>query len=68
MDNRGLVRAAPEGALTPDGVRVFAGQPQLVPGTRPTAQVSCLMPGIRACGTAMPRPMPVLSVASRARI
>ncbi|WP_338550689.1 hypothetical protein [Roseovarius phycicola] len=35
LDGRGNVRATPGGAITPNGVRVFAGQPRLVPGTRP---------------------------------
>lgn len=35
MDPRGLVQPTPEGALTPDGVRVYAGQPAPVPPDRP---------------------------------
>jgi hypothetical protein len=31
LDSRGFVRATPEGALTTDGVRVFAGRPPVVP-------------------------------------
>ncbi len=31
LDERGFVVATPEGALTPDGVRVFAGPPATVP-------------------------------------
>jgi len=31
LDSRGFVLATPEGALTPDAVRVFAGRPALVP-------------------------------------
>ncbi|MFD0857653.1 hypothetical protein [Roseovarius aquimarinus] len=31
FDARGLVRATPEGALTPEGVRVIAGRPPLMP-------------------------------------
>ena len=34
-DDRGLVVATAEGALTPDGVRVFTGRPALVPPARP---------------------------------
>ncbi len=46
FDERGLVRATPEGALSPDGVRVFAGTPPVVPRPRP--------------GTALPeQPQPV---------
>ncbi|WP_135501609.1 hypothetical protein [Roseovarius aestuariivivens] len=35
FDQRGLVRATPEGALTPDGVRVYAGQPPVAMPPRP---------------------------------
>jgi hypothetical protein len=45
VDERGLVVATPEGALTPEGVRVFAGRPGLTPPAlpdRPTAIASAL--------------------------
>ncbi|WP_424943303.1 hypothetical protein [Aliiroseovarius crassostreae] len=35
LDERGLVRATPEGSLTPKGVTVYAGRPALVPTPRP---------------------------------
>ncbi|MEM6482645.1 MAG: hypothetical protein AAF681_12410, partial [Pseudomonadota bacterium] len=35
LDERGLVRAAPEGALSPDGILVFSGRPALLPPQRP---------------------------------
>ena len=35
LDERGLVRATPEGSLTPEGVLVIAGRPSLVPAERP---------------------------------
>ncbi|MBL3552497.1 hypothetical protein [Rhodovulum sulfidophilum] len=35
LDERGLVEATPEGALTPDGVTVFRGAPAVVPSARP---------------------------------
>jgi hypothetical protein len=35
LDDRGLVIATPEGAVNPDGVRVFAGLPPVVPPVRP---------------------------------
>ncbi|MCK0138614.1 hypothetical protein [Aliiroseovarius sp. F47248L] len=35
LDSDGLVIATPEGALSPDGVMVFAGKPALVPAPRP---------------------------------
>lgn len=34
MDARGLVRATPEGAMSPDGIRVFTGLPPAVPPLR----------------------------------
>jgi len=41
LDERGLVRATAKGALTPDGIRVFAGKPATVPSLRPgTTSVS----------------------------
>ena len=39
MDERGLVLATPQGSLTPDGVRVFAGAPAILPVRRPAAFV-----------------------------
>lgn len=39
FDERGVVRATPEGALTPNGLPVFAGQPALTPPERPEAQL-----------------------------
>jgi hypothetical protein len=35
MDERGLVIATPEGALSPEGFQVYAGRPAAVPGTIP---------------------------------
>lgn len=35
LDDRGLVRATPDGALTPQGVLVFEGTPSFVPPPRP---------------------------------
>lgn len=35
LDERGLVRATPQGSLTPEGVLVIAGRPSLVPAQRP---------------------------------
>lgn len=35
LDERGLVRATPEGALTPDGILVFSGSPEVTTGRRP---------------------------------
>ncbi len=36
LDDRGLVRATPDGALSPDGVVVFAGKPPQTPAPRPS--------------------------------
>ncbi|MGR3505213.1 MAG: hypothetical protein ACU0B7_05020 [Paracoccaceae bacterium] len=36
MDARGLVRATPQGAQTPDGIMVFAGRPPVTPEGMPT--------------------------------
>lgn len=36
MDERGLVRATPQGARTPDGALVFAGRPAVTPEGMPT--------------------------------
>lgn len=38
LDSNGLVIATPEGALSPDGVMVFAGKPALVPAPRPGSE------------------------------
>lgn len=35
LDERGLVKATPEGAESPDGIRVFAGRPNPLPPARP---------------------------------
>ncbi len=36
LDDRGFVEAAPDGAVTPDGVVVYAGTPPVVPPLRPS--------------------------------
>jgi hypothetical protein len=36
LDNRGLVVATPEGAISPDGVIVFLGRPPITPPATPT--------------------------------
>ena len=50
LDDRGLVIAAPEGTINPDGVRVFAGLPPVVPPTRPTPDA--VLPEAPADGSA----------------
>ncbi|MFD2738453.1 hypothetical protein ACFSUD_02620 [Sulfitobacter aestuarii] len=37
-DDRGLVVASAEGALNPDGVKIYLGRPAAVPPARPTAE------------------------------
>ncbi|WP_425073065.1 hypothetical protein [Sagittula sp. S175] len=46
IDPRGVVRATPEGALTPDGLRVYAGLPPVIPPLRnaPAAQPAVATP------------------------
>jgi type IV pilus biogenesis protein PilP len=47
LDERGLVRATPEGALTPDGILVFSGSPEVTTGRRPgTAQPEAADEGV----------------------
>ena len=47
LDDRGLVRATPDGALSPDGVIVFAGRPPVAPVRRDNSLVpSGLAPAI----------------------
>ncbi|PRY91180.1 hypothetical protein CLV74_104198 [Donghicola tyrosinivorans] len=38
LDDNGLVKATPEGTLAPDGYRVFAGRPSVVPPERPALE------------------------------
>lgn len=40
LDSRGLVRATPDGTLTPGGVLVYAGRPDPAPMPRPGSQVA----------------------------
>ncbi|WP_421703625.1 hypothetical protein [Aliiroseovarius sp.] len=39
FDERGLVRATPDGALSPDGILVFSGTPEVTTGRRPGTAV-----------------------------
>jgi Tfp pilus assembly protein PilP len=43
-DERGLVRATPAGALTPEGITVYAGRPASVPAQLPTRRGDGLSP------------------------
>lgn len=59
LDDRGLVVATPDGALTPDGVTVTAGAPPLRPPLRPTTAVLAPDPGVAlALAGKTPRPRP----------
>ena len=63
FDERDLVRATPEGALTPDGLRIFTGRPPVIPPLRDEAALApdpeLDAPGaIRTRLNAMPRVRP----------
>lgn len=45
IDERGVVRATPEGALTPDGLRVYTGPPPVVPPLRNPPVELAALPG-----------------------
>ncbi|MEQ5868411.1 hypothetical protein J4E08_00710 [Sagittula sp. NFXS13] len=45
IDERGVVRATPEGALTPDGLRVYTGPPPVVPPLRNAVATPAALPG-----------------------
>lgn len=45
LDQRGLVIATPEGAVNPDGVRIFAGLPPVVPPARPAPEAAVVEDG-----------------------
>lgn len=44
LDERGLVRATPEGALSPDGIRIYTGRPPQVPPLRNPADAPDALP------------------------
>ena len=57
FDERGFVRATPEGALTPDGVLVVLGSPPVVPPTRPESTLqSAMQNGLRLTTLALEVP------------
>lgn len=62
MDDRGLVRATPGGALTPQGIVVQAGPPPVVPPARPVQEVrpaTTLDPAVvESLSQVRPRPRP----------
>ncbi|WP_299934836.1 hypothetical protein [uncultured Pelagimonas sp.] len=71
MDARGLVRATPEGSISPDGVRVFAGLPPVTPPLRQTVAApapATETPKVNeALGKRRPRLRPDTLVESRER-
>jgi hypothetical protein len=40
LDDRGLVKATPEGALSPEGIRVYLGRPAALPAAYPIRQAA----------------------------
>jgi hypothetical protein len=62
LDSRGLVIATKEGALTPEGVRVYAGQPSIRPPARPGTPAQSATTGTTVdperLQKARPRPRP----------
>ena len=58
LDERGLVRAVPEGAETPDRIIVYAGKPPLVPAPRPQTALPQITPAEPTNPLAKLRPRP----------
>ena len=65
FDDRGLVVATPEGALTPSGVTVFAGRPDTVPAPR-EGTILPAAPEAAPDAAEEPAPAPTAEVAPRA--
>ena len=71
LDERGLVIATPEGALTPDGILVILGRPARVPPTRPTTAIvapDAEMALALAGKTPRPRPADLIERNERAQL
>jgi len=60
LDDQGLVRPTPEGALSPEGHRVFAGNPPRVPPNRPDPQTrpAVVDPELQRLAAARPQARP----------
>ncbi len=65
LDDRGLVKATPEGAVNPDGIRIYLGAPPLVPAARPgsaaaeaAAEAAAQAAPVPAVPKVRPRPRP----------
>ena len=54
FDERGLVRATPQGAINPDGILIYLGKPPVTPKPRPGSVVPDL--AAPAPGSAIPVP------------
>jgi hypothetical protein len=59
VDTRGLVKATPDGAMTSDGIRIFAGRPPVYPRTLPERATDGLSPDeLAALAAIRPRARP----------
>ena len=71
LDQRGLVRAQPDGAFTPDGILVFSGSPAVIPVLRPgTAEIATIeesVPDRLAAVRPLARPDNLFELDERAR-
>jgi hypothetical protein len=54
FDADGRIRPTPEGIITPEGVRLVAGKPSLVPPARPDALIAVALPSNAGQGTVLP--------------
>jgi hypothetical protein len=80
FDDRNLIRATPEGALTPDGLRIYTGPPPVTPplrGVRPeaprlddqqTAALAAVRPAVRPEDLVEQRERATLGGSSRAEL
>ena len=51
FDADGLIRPTPEGIITPEGVRLVAGKPGVIPPTRPVGVIAAALPAANAGAT-----------------
>mgnify|MGYP007022324374 CR=1 FL=1 len=65
FDERGLIRATPEGALSPEGLRIYTGRPPVVPPLRSAALTPS--PDIRSDAAVGAEPDPLASFRPEAR-
>ena len=57
FDAAGRIRPTPEGIITPEGVRLVAGKPSVVPPVRPEAVVTAAVPATGVAATAAATPL-----------